>query len=79
MKNVVRILTLTAALAISAIPPATSETYGTCRYTCCSTTSPLQCQSATPYMSQSACCSGDLYCPPGTTLRLVTFNGRRCA
>jgi hypothetical protein len=78
MKNVVRILSLSAALAFAALPAATIEPLGQCRYTCCST-NPFQCQSASPFTTRSQCCSGDLYCPPGTTLRVVSWSGSRCA
>ncbi|HSG38403.1 MAG TPA: hypothetical protein VLE27_02100 [Thermoanaerobaculia bacterium] len=80
MKNVVRILSLTAALAFAAMPPATSETLGPCRYSCCST-NPFQCTSYTTYTTASQCCSGDLTCPAGTTVRVIGWGNpiKRCA
>lgn len=79
MKNVVRILSLTAVLAFAALPASPFETRGTCRYTCCST-DPFQCQTASFSTTQSECCGGTaMSCPAGTSLRLISWNGRRCA
>lgn len=81
MKNIVRILSLSAALALASIPATSVEPLGPCRYSCCST-SPFQCQSFTVTTTQSQCCNGTgLYCPEGTSLRNVSWGNpaRRCA
>ena len=81
MKNVVRILSLSAALALASIPATSVEPLGPCRYSCCST-NPIQCQSFTVTTTQSQCCDGtSLSCPNGTTPRFVSWGNpaRKCA
>lgn len=80
MKNVVRILSLSAALALAALPAAPFETLGPCQYMCCSS-NPFQCQGYTTYTTQSQCCSGQVTCPAGTSVRVVAWGNpkRRCA
>lgn len=80
MKNIVRILSLTAALGFAAIPAAPFQTLGSCNYSCCS--APLQCQSYSTYTTQSECCSGEAtICPAGQTVRGVSWGSprQRCA
>lgn len=65
MKNVVRILSLTVALAFAAIPATPLEPLSTCRYRCC-TFNPVQCQSYSYLSTWSQCCgSSGMLCPPG--------------
>ena len=66
MQNVVRILSLTAALALAAMPAAPLETMSTCRYRCC-TINPFQCQSYSFSSTWSACCGTGTHCPPGSS------------
>jgi hypothetical protein len=76
MKSIARILSLTAALALAAIPAAPSQTWGFCYYSCCST--PFQCQSYSPYVTESQCCSGEAtICPAGMTVRGVSWGSPR--
>ena len=79
MKNAVRILSLTAALAFAAMPQATSQTLGLCRYSCCS--APLQCQSYSTYTTRAECCSGEGLCPAGSFVRGLSWGSpaQRCA
>jgi hypothetical protein len=78
MKNIVRILSLTAALAFAAIPaaPVGPAPLGPCYYSCCST-NPFQCQSYSTTTTESQCCSGEMTCPAGTSVRAISWGNPR--
>lgn len=81
MKNIVRILSLTAALGFAAIPAAPFQILGPCYYTCCST-NPNQCRTNETYTSESECCNPEgTVCPAGQTLRGISWGDpkQRCS
>lgn len=79
MKKIVRLLTLVGVVSFAAIPPALSQYYGTCSYSCANG-DPSQRQKYSYSSTEEECCeqSRETMCDPGMWVVGHTFNGTKC-